>query len=298
MSTGLFPCTQYLGMSMALLLPSARQSFAAMDLKQFGMLVAIALSDLCGTTLTYMGLVLAGSGLYVVLYSSIVLWTALFRVAFLKRSIRGEQCLALFGIVGGIAASALNSAGAGEDVSLGILTTLLGAVVYGATYVMSESLLYKPGAPAPSSVCAFVGLMNLALVSAYILWSALPRMDELLLAPVRAAGADLRLIAMLFGVAWLSLGAHFLALYRICSTSAVAAGVNRSAQTVGVFAISALLFCDRQAAQCYTSVKGISTAVVVGGILLYNLGESTSASASRAKGGAAPAKCCAPLLKT
>lgn len=40
---------------------------------------------------------------------------------------------------------------------------------------------------------------------------------------------------------------------------------------MSVFAVSSLLFCEHQASQCYTSRKGISTAIVIAGAFGYSI---------------------------
>lgn len=273
--TGFFPLTQYLGMSMVLLFfPSARRGVFTSDFAQRKLMLSIALADLTGTCLCYAGLVYAGSGLYVVLYASVVLWTGLWRKIFLKRPITALQSLALAGIFAGLASTAADATGSGQNALLGIALTCLAAMVYGATYVACEHALNKYDAMEPATLCAFVGLTNAVLLAVYVGSSVLPRIRTLFLDPLKARGNDSLEVAILFAIAWLTLGAHYMALYLICNTNAVAAGVNRGAQTVGVFAISSLCFCSKQALQCYTVTKGVSTAIVVASILLYSIAGS------------------------
>ena len=55
----------------------------------------------------------------------------------------------------------------------------------------------------------------------------------------------------------------------IKSTGAVATGVIQALRAVLVFGISHSLFCSVETKQCYTSAKGISTCVVMSGIILF-----------------------------
>lgn len=53
------------------------------------------------------------------------------------------------------------------------------------------------------------------------------------------------------------------------STGAVATGIIQGLRAVGVFILSHFLYCDRDAGQCYTYTKGLSTLIVVSGVLGY-----------------------------
>ena len=62
------------------------------------------------------------------------------------------------------------------------------------------------------------------------------------------------------------------------SAGAVAAGVMQAARAVAVFVVSSFLFCAEgpffHAAQCFTPARGVTTALVVCGILVYAYGKS------------------------
>ena len=53
------------------------------------------------------------------------------------------------------------------------------------------------------------------------------------------------------------------------TSGAVAAAVNKAVQSVSIFGLSALIYCDHHDEQCFTVAKGIATALVIGGVLGY-----------------------------
>ena len=65
-------------------------------------------------------------------------------------------------------------------------------------------------------------------------------------------------------------GTHILFFFVVAKTSgAVAAAVNKAVQSVSIFGLSALIYCDHHDEQCFTVAKGIATALVIGGVLGY-----------------------------
>ena len=70
------------------------------------------------------------------------------------------------------------------------------------------------------------------------------------------------------GVYW----AHYASFYQcILSSNSVAAGVNKSLQSIIIFFGSSALWCghDGKEAQCLTLPKAVSAVMVSGGVLLY-----------------------------
>ena len=59
-------------------------------------------------------------------------------------------------------------------------------------------------------------------------------------------------------------GTHILFFFVVAKTSrAVAAAVNKAVQSVSIFGLSALIYCDHHDEQCFTVAKGIATALTL-----------------------------------
>ena len=83
---------------------------------------------------------------------------------------------------------------------------------------------------------------------------------------------------------------HALAYYRIMGqTDSVTTGLMASLRAVGVFLVSALLFCAQQESQCLTLPRAAAAALVVGGVMVYSAGKKAQLAAAAAAAAVAAA---------
>lgn len=76
---------------------------------------------------------------------------------------------------------------------------------------------------------------------------------------------------------------HALAYYRLMGqTDSVTTGLMASLRAVGVFVVSALLFCAQQESQCLTLGRAAAAALVVGGVMVYSAGKKAQIAAAAA----------------
>eukprot|EP00747_Dinoflagellata_sp_TGD_P224554 gnl/TRDRNA2_/TRDRNA2_97137_c1_seq1.p1 gnl/TRDRNA2_/TRDRNA2_97137_c1~~gnl/TRDRNA2_/TRDRNA2_97137_c1_seq1.p1 ORF type:complete len:268 (+),score=25.10 gnl/TRDRNA2_/TRDRNA2_97137_c1_seq1:78-806(+) len=222
---------------------------------------------------------LAGTGLFVVVYSSKLIFIALFAVNVLHRKITLVQWLAVFAMCAGQGLSFLGAEESGFDMDAlwGICGVLAGAVIMSGTYIMSEYVLSIPEGPNPKMICAWVGVQNLVLMASYFVVFAVPYIRTLLVDPFEKGGGTVVEVVGLYLIATATLAAHYVSFYQVCKTSAVGAAVNSCVQTVGVFAISTI-FCSTQQEQCFTILKGASVIVVCGSVLIYAISSTEKGS--------------------
>ena len=90
-STGFISLPTYLGMLSVLILPVSRTPSAIQQWKIAGS----ASADVCANALCVLGLQVVGSGVYQVLYSSVVCFTALFSTCLLGKSHSAAQWFGL-----------------------------------------------------------------------------------------------------------------------------------------------------------------------------------------------------------
>ena len=187
---------------------------------------AVAL-DLLGFALHVQGMQLAGSSLFQVLYSSVVVWAAL-GTRLLRGPVAGAfnraQVTGIAVVLAGLAFTALSERGGGHghgheaaadvgaivaddvggpgagsgpgaaaaaaasaSVLLGVAASLACAIVYGAMYALSEVLMSGPQAPPPALAASYVGCGITAVLGLYVL-AVLPARWAEQAARVRAAG--------------------------------------------------------------------------------------------------------------
>jgi hypothetical protein len=273
--------------------------------------MAACVLDIVGFSLHVMGMKYAGSALFQILYSSVVVWAALG-----ARIVRGPKAaglnvpqalgiaVALAGLAystlaershGGVAAAVHQHAPpppeGGEAavaashhhspsapspllVPLGIAASLASAMTYGAVYVLAEVLMAGPSAPESGQVATRVGLGISTILSVWVAVYTLPNFSAVL---ARVAEEDLLswpAILLCYITMAGSAVLHSISYYELMGTlGGVGAGLLQAARAVGVFVVAGFLFCDRQESQCYTRARAIATVLVVGGVLVYSYGK-------------------------
>jgi hypothetical protein len=273
--------------------------------------MAACVLDIVGFSLHVMGMKYAGSALFQILYSSVVVWAALG-----ARIVRGPKAaglnvpqalgiaVALAGLAystlaershGGVAAAVHQHAPSPPEggeaavaashhhspsapspllVPLGIAASLASAMTYGAVYVLAEVLMAGPSAPESGQVATRVGLGISTILSVWVAVYTLPNFSAVL---ARVAEEDLLswpAILLCYITMAGSAVLHSISYYELMGTlGGVGAGLLQAARAVGVFVVAGFLFCDRQESQCYTRARAIATVLVVGGVLVYSYGK-------------------------
>lgn len=93
--------------------------------------------DFAGCVFSNMGLAMAGSGLYQVVYSSVICWSALLSRFVLQKVVTRDEWTGIALVTFGLAFSALGESGGGRNsyvVLMGCFNTMLGAAFYGGNY--------------------------------------------------------------------------------------------------------------------------------------------------------------------
>jgi len=267
-------------------------------------LVAAALCDYFGTVATAMGLTLAGSGIFGIIYSSVSCWAALFSYCILGRRLVPLQVLGMAVVVAGLVVSSLENdfaSDGGRRVAAGSVCIAVGTVAYGLEYALCERLLSasdagnetpvasatdEPDAAEPRRASGneaivemmyYMGLWGLGLSALYTAVVVAPRWDYLVAAPVRVSGATPQYLTALVVSHTFSNWLHNLSWFIICDREgSVATGLLQGLKAVLLFGGSSLAFCDRQESQCMTRPKVLATAIVVAGTAIYYLAPTTS----------------------
>ncbi|KAJ3116538.1 hypothetical protein HDU96_009426 [Phlyctochytrium bullatum] len=227
--------------------------------------------DVFGNMILAAGLFLTGSGLYMVIYSSIIVFTALGNRLLLAKIISPKQWIAVIVITIGLSLTAIGKEANGAHVGLGIVVSLVGTGVHAMVYILNEHLLSDPSGnmvPAtPKAQCVWVGFYSTALTLASIVVVSIP--DLMTMSLFRFG------VIFMYGLLVLSSMGHAVSyFYLVESTGGVATGVLQALRAVGVFGLSHFWYCGVEESQCYTTWKGIATVVVVTGVIGFALAKS------------------------
>ena len=240
--------------------------------------------EVAGNITGVLGLIFAGSGVFQVVYSSVVLFTALLSRIFLGKSPQTKQWIALFLITLGLAVSALGgvsskstlpkdgAADTSRTTMIGMLFTLISACFYSSSYVLVEYTLQDTkDPPSERDLQAFAGLYGLFLVSCYMALYTVPNWQTLVVQNVAAKKGSMSNVFLAYFILALSCFLHSVSYYKLVrNVGAVSTGVLQSLRAVSVFGISSLVFCGRHAEQCVTTPKMISMVVVAVGLYAYS----------------------------
>ncbi|KAJ3316541.1 hypothetical protein HDU76_001721 [Blyttiomyces sp. JEL0837] len=252
--------------------PTSRSAPSQSWLEAFGQVntrgvMAIALLDVTSNLVLVAGLFLAGSGLYMVIYSSVIVFTAIGSRLFIGRRMPQSQWLAVWTITIGLSLTALGVKSShnhdGSRVVLGIFVSILGTWIHSFVYTLNDYFLSGTGAgvrATPRSQCVWVGLYATILTTIFMIFFSVPTLAKM----------PLTRPDVMFGyfVLVLSSLGHSVSYFDLVeSTGAVATGVIQALRAVLVFGISHIWFCEIDSAQCFTSWKGLATLVVILGVM-------------------------------
>lgn len=250
---------------------------------QLCVIVSVVL-DFAGCIFSNVGLAMAGSGLYQVVYSSVICWSALMSRFILKKVVSKEEWFGIALVTFGLAFSALGESGSDKDhalVLMGCFHTLVGAAFYGGNYVAGEYTLKLAERPHPKELCLKIGAACVAIIAVYQSVVVLPEWDALVTRPIAEAHGNTSHILLALVAYTLSQLAHGLTYFVMLESSgAVTTGIMQSLRAVCVFVISSLLYCSQQESQCFDTKRGVATLVVVSGVMFYSWAKSQKGKAS------------------
>lgn len=304
-STLLIVLPNYIGMSFAVL-TRYDVIHTTLQFVVWGDMLALAVVDIFSQGLCLIGLVYAGSSIYIIVYSSTTIWAAVWSYFLLHKELISKQWVGIIMVVMGLSITAYDgkstaSASGGMDVLVGISMIMLGSLTHALTWVLIEKWTQHPPSPvqeqvqvkkdqdsgaggsvcpqkvsrkevaAPELVCSLMGISGCLFYSAWQMVYTLPRWEELVLAPIEARQGDLKHI----GIAYLLLAfmgfLHAVSFYHLLGhVGAVATGVMKGVQSVAVLLLSHEAFCGVERAQCFTVSKGVSLVVVLCGVFYYS----------------------------
>lgn len=266
----------YIGMCMPLAQPAVFRRFLSSSYPMQVHLIVIFASvlDIAGGLLTAVGLFMTGSGIYQVLYSSVVVFTALVARIVLHKPLSWKQWLAVIIVNTGLALSAGSGDAdnlASSNIFVGSAFILLGTVLIAAAYVTDQGILDK-GLMDGKLLCLYTGLYSTFLTLLYMLFYTAPRWEELIASQVMLSHGHYTSIVCVFlflcGVNALHNAAYF---HIVEEVGSVVAGLMQSLRAVVVFFASALLYCHLHQEQCMNTSKLVSAFIVVGGVVLFIL---------------------------
>lgn len=274
-STLMLSWPSYVGMLLVGLLPAKGPGSNGGNTSPKQILIC-SVTNLAANICCNAGLQIIGSGIYQVLYSSVVIFTALLSKTFLGKSPTQVQWVAIISIAVGLGLTSHDSAPVeGKFITMveGLAITGIGCMGYASSYVMVDHTLSKRGSIHPQRLCLCIGAVGSSFHVIYFLCYTLPRWNRLIVAGIAEHEGSAATVFWLFVLLVASSFLHNLSyFYLMRNSGAVATGVIAGLKAIGVFIVSGLLFCKLHTAQCMTTTKSVAAVIVAGGVLTYSLG--------------------------
>ncbi|KAJ3016426.1 hypothetical protein HKX48_004034 [Thoreauomyces humboldtii] len=127
----------------------------------------IAAMDVLGNLVLTVGQFSVGSGLFQIIYASILVWSAVFSRIFLGRGLSWAQWGAILMIMAGLCVNAVggqattSNKATDDRVFAGFFITLLGTCIYSGVYTLNDYMLSGVKRPmSPQQQCLWVGLYS------------------------------------------------------------------------------------------------------------------------------------------
>lgn len=144
-------------------------------------------------------------------------------------------------------------------------------MMYSLNYIISEGLLTGPHPSSARDIQTLNSTYVCCFVTVYLIVYTIPGWNTLVVDKVHEKGGSWIAIILMYIMLALSSYAHTITFFNLMgSVGSISTGILQSLRAVSVFIISHLLFCDTHANQCYNAAKGLSTVVVVLGILYFS----------------------------
>jgi len=176
---------QYFAMTLSIFIPindsskKAKVSFFAKPAHIKKNIIIISLIDIFANVISTFGMFLIGSGIYQVIHSAIVVFTAILSRVFLNKKFTIQQWLSLIVITSGLSLSAIGGSSNATGVmgTIGISITIFGTICYAVIYVLNERILKDEDGPTATQHSVWVGTCSATITFVYISFFVFPKLD-------------------------------------------------------------------------------------------------------------------------
>eukprot|EP01083_Nonionella_stella_P018375 51207_1 len=233
--------------------------------------------DVCASAYAYQAV---GASMFIVIYSSVTIFTGLIRKIFLQKDLTTLQWIAVIIITIGLAIISVDSELNEFNITLvfGMFATLISACMDASMYVFSERALDVRHNKEMDlvitewDITVGVGLIGLCLSVMYIcMYSIAGQFNNFVIAPMKV---NYELIVLYWSIEGVVVATHYIGFYYVVAlSSSVTAAVNKAVQSAFCFAAASMVFCSDHHSQCFTWIMAVSALIVNTGTVLYAYGK-------------------------
>eukprot|EP00616_Rhizochromulina_sp_CCMP1243_P009241 CAMPEP_0118981754 /NCGR_PEP_ID=MMETSP1173-20130426/31230_1 /TAXON_ID=1034831 /ORGANISM="Rhizochromulina marina cf, Strain CCMP1243" /LENGTH=412 /DNA_ID=CAMNT_0006932199 /DNA_START=13 /DNA_END=1247 /DNA_ORIENTATION=- len=227
-------------------------------------LLRLAAVDFISGGLVVLGQLHVPSSLFVVLYASCTIWTAVIAQVWLKQRLSLARWCAIAAIALGLCGDALTAEiGTPQNGSrAGVLLVLAGAFLHSYTICLAERTIRLLPTVSSIEACSFMGAIEASILAFYEITHVL------LDAPMPFPPSNVLVLYPLLTFFQAVHAASFF--YILGNFGSVTTGVLKGLQMVVVFLASDVLFCSADESDCVTASKFACVVLVVLGLLTYS----------------------------
>ncbi|KYQ93759.1 hypothetical protein DLAC_05149 [Tieghemostelium lacteum] len=261
--------------------------------------IVLSIFDCIASLLTTIGQIAVGSGLFQVLFSSKILFSALLSRFYLGNPLSMKKWFSILFIFFGLCISVINpelfkknleSENQSDDIGsgtpgsgnlnyyflFGVGSVLTAAFIFSSSHIYSEKMLreYDVG---PFSFASSYGTYSVAICLSYIFTVTLYNYKEWVWEPIHiSTNEQITMVLLLISVLIFTSFARASSVFKVLSKhGSVSLGVLYALQSIIVFTTSALYLCDPdhplKRNQCFTTPKTIGSMIVILGSLYYTI---------------------------
>ncbi|PKY46874.1 hypothetical protein RhiirA4_461872 [Rhizophagus irregularis] len=264
---------------------------------------AAACLDVIANFALTIGFFYVGSGMYQVIYSSVVIWCAILSFFFLGRKISFVQSISIIGVSVGLALSALGinqnkelttppppSSSTGttmphsyhmSNTMFGMLLTSFATFGYACVYVVSDQILTARAPntlpPSPKKVCFLVGTYGSLISFIYIIFYTIPNWNILItqeMVKKMPHSSNFVIILMYLILSFSSFIHNFAYYWLMKEIGNVSTSILNALRAIIVFGLSHMMFCKIDHGQCLNIWKGWSAFIVVGFVTIFSVSKA------------------------
>ncbi|CXI18763.1 drug metabolite transporter, putative [Plasmodium berghei] len=264
-STFIFLIPHYLSMVVVGFLPTK----CKLQDCEWKKILFISIMDLINQVLKKVGLIYSGSALYVIIDSSTLIFTAMWRKIILKKKLLVFQLIGILLITFGIAikSNTLKVEIHGEEI-IGSILIISSNILTGFIFVLNEKYMHKMDGP--NIVC----LMGIFCSSAIFIWTfiwTIPNFDNLILKNIIKNNGNINIIIISFIFLFLFNLITSSTLWYIMKTKgSLYIGILKGLKVVIIFMFSHIFFCKYDSKQCLNLHSSLSVAFCMTGVIVYS----------------------------
>ncbi|GAB64793.1 transporter permease protein [Plasmodium cynomolgi strain B] len=267
-STFIFLLPHYLSMIIVGLLPKKQKLKECKWMKIF----FVSILDLVNQVLKKIGLIYAGSALYIIIDSCTLIFTAIWRRLLLNKKINCFQLLGILLITFGIAIKSNNlKFEINKEEIIGVILIILSNILMGLTFVLNEKYM---GEMEGQNIVCLMGIFSFCFVSLWTVIWTIPNFDHLIMENIKKKKGNINTI-------WLSFLGLFIFNFITSSTlwyimkisGSLTVGILKGLKVAIIFLFSHIFFCKYDSKQCLNFHSSLSVFFCILGVLIYSYNE-------------------------